>query len=1015
MKQSNISTLMAISIVALGLTTMMSGVAFSDSLTLTAPNGGEELQVDSTFTIRWTSSGSISNVALRYTPNANSANPTYYSIEYSTANDGSYVWTVPNDVSKYCKVVINSVPSGAADDSDSYFEIYKTKLTLTAPNGGEKLQVGSNFTIKWTWSGDISNVALRYTPNANASSPTYYPIVDNTANDGSYVWTVPDNVSKYCKVVINSVPSGAADHSDSYFEIYSPSSISVTPSSRDFGSVQVGSYLDLPFTVQNSGGGTLSGSASTSAPFSIQSGGTYNLPAGQSQTVTVRFSPTAAQSYNGTVTFTGGGGATRPVSGTGYSDVQATWTCDTYNPCMDETYTVDLIVVPGSSWRGGTVDIALDEVPWFTPTPLTWAQSYLRLDDKSSVFYYKNIVNPDGTLEPAFLGRYRFGDTVPLYVPAEGGAGLWFEIRHKWYWIPPYDLGEDIFGKIASACAGELGKILTGIPGGGIPFTTLMAILTELRAVNEIEYRYTGYCNGVNREIGPVRVEVCLNKYEQFRLSATMQITASVSTTFAVMLGWNPAGWAAAATEVGLWIAGGYQYSVAADPPDFNYTQISHVEVPEVPEIADIDDAGLRQVSEDALLLPAVTRAFGVSMERYYGAVADGALEWQTIQLEAAMHYLFIAQELSARLSSYWSIIAPSLPVPTAADIEAARQDVFNNGLPDIEVSCLLAFGYDQNTIDYIASVIATLDDEYFMDPNRIAYGFATISNSLRQTIDGLPEVPASVISSIVDIEPYVLNLKVDDTWTTCYIELPEGNDVTDINIVSVRLNATISPDPSVYEFADYDADGIADLMLKFDEAPLVQGLNTVQYGQDILVSVTGQLKDGTKFAGTDTIVVANPCTEALTFSGYDVLDQNRVSRAEFEYTFQLRATNNSLFDLEDVVVRLVAEPNNTIVLDDMVKFSSIRAGTEALSDDTFKVQIDRSFEGLVSDVVWQICDCKMDGEADLSSYRSTDFKDFATFAQAWLSAGDAIEEDLYPDGKINLKDLSILLEAWLR
>ena len=96
-----------------------------------------------------------------------------------------------------------------------------------------------------------------------------------------------------------------------------PPAISVTPASRDFGSVQVGFYVDGTFTVQNTGGGTLSGSASTSAPFSIVSGGTYNLSAGQSQTVTVRFSPTAAQSYNGTVTFTGGGGATRPVSGTG--------------------------------------------------------------------------------------------------------------------------------------------------------------------------------------------------------------------------------------------------------------------------------------------------------------------------------------------------------------------------------------------------------------------------------------------------------------------------------------------------------------------------------------------------------------------------------------------------------------------------------------------------------------------------------------------------------------------------
>jgi len=91
----------------------------------------------------------------------------------------------------------------------------------------------------------------------------------------------------------------------------------VTPSSQDFGSVQVGNTADRSFTVQNTGGGTLSGGASVPAPFSIVSGGTYSLLAGATWTVTVRYSPTATGTHNQTVTFTGAGGANRPVSGTG--------------------------------------------------------------------------------------------------------------------------------------------------------------------------------------------------------------------------------------------------------------------------------------------------------------------------------------------------------------------------------------------------------------------------------------------------------------------------------------------------------------------------------------------------------------------------------------------------------------------------------------------------------------------------------------------------------------------------
>ncbi len=91
--------------------------------------------------------------------------------------------------------------------------------------------------------------------------------------------------------------------------------INVTPSSIDFGGVSVGNSADKNFTVTNSGGGVLSGTATTDPPYSIVSGGTYNLSSGQSQTVTVRFSPTALGTFAGNVTFTGGAGASRTVTG----------------------------------------------------------------------------------------------------------------------------------------------------------------------------------------------------------------------------------------------------------------------------------------------------------------------------------------------------------------------------------------------------------------------------------------------------------------------------------------------------------------------------------------------------------------------------------------------------------------------------------------------------------------------------------------------------------------------------
>lgn len=91
--------------------------------------------------------------------------------------------------------------------------------------------------------------------------------------------------------------------------------ISVAPSSLNFGSILTNTTSQLSLTVQNVGAGTLAGTASVAAPFSIVSGGTYSLSANQSQSIAVRYSPTAAGNSSQNVTFAGGGGATAVVTG----------------------------------------------------------------------------------------------------------------------------------------------------------------------------------------------------------------------------------------------------------------------------------------------------------------------------------------------------------------------------------------------------------------------------------------------------------------------------------------------------------------------------------------------------------------------------------------------------------------------------------------------------------------------------------------------------------------------------
>jgi len=96
----------------------------------------------------------------------------------------------------------------------------------------------------------------------------------------------------------------------------------VTPTATvNFGNVNIGSVLDQVFTVQNTRGGTVTGTASVSAPFSIVSGSPFTLVgASATQTVTVRFAPTSTAVASTNVSFAADGDTRSSiVTGTGVS------------------------------------------------------------------------------------------------------------------------------------------------------------------------------------------------------------------------------------------------------------------------------------------------------------------------------------------------------------------------------------------------------------------------------------------------------------------------------------------------------------------------------------------------------------------------------------------------------------------------------------------------------------------------------------------------------------------------
>jgi len=112
-----------------------------------------------------------------------------------------------------------------------------------------------------------------------------------------------------------------------------------------------------------------------------------------------------------------------------------------------------------------------------------------------------------------------------------------------------------------------------------------------------------------------------------------------------------------------------------------------------------------------------------------------------------------------------------------------------------------------------------------------------------------------SVISAEVNIEPDTLNLKSKGKWITAHIELPEGQDVADIDVSTLLLNDSVQAEGKPNSIGDYDDDGILDLMVKFNRDAIG---SLLEVGDEAEITISGELNDGPQFEGKDTIKVIN-------------------------------------------------------------------------------------------------------------------------------------------------------------
>ncbi|HEY3296630.1 MAG TPA: M36 family metallopeptidase [bacterium] len=246
-------------------------VSSGPQITLTAPNGGESWYVGDANTITWTSSGLAENVKIEL----NRAYPgaTWETIVASTANTGSYSWTLTGAASTTARVRVSGVTqTTVADTSNANFTIGVRVIVLTAPNGGETWLTGDANAITWTASGLLEDVRIEL--NRTYPGATWETIVASTNNTGVYVWTVTAPLTGTARIRIYHVThTSIADTSAANFTIAARALTVTSPNGSE--SWTTGSLHNITWTSQS-----LTGTVSLDLNRSYPAGAWENIATG---------------------------------------------------------------------------------------------------------------------------------------------------------------------------------------------------------------------------------------------------------------------------------------------------------------------------------------------------------------------------------------------------------------------------------------------------------------------------------------------------------------------------------------------------------------------------------------------------------------------------------------------------------------------------------------------------------------------------------------------------------------
>ncbi|MBN1464446.1 T9SS type A sorting domain-containing protein, partial [candidate division KSB1 bacterium] len=182
------------------------------TIAVTAPNGGENWPIGSAQQITWFAQDVERDVTIEL---SRDNGVSWEILGQAAADSGLFHW-MPTAPATEAALVRVAADQSASDTSDAVFRISdKPAITLIAPNGGEKWQIGATQSITWSSVNTSGVVKIQLTRDNGATWET----IAQSEDTGSTSWLVTGPASHSCLVMAADVSGLPLDTSDGSFTI----------------------------------------------------------------------------------------------------------------------------------------------------------------------------------------------------------------------------------------------------------------------------------------------------------------------------------------------------------------------------------------------------------------------------------------------------------------------------------------------------------------------------------------------------------------------------------------------------------------------------------------------------------------------------------------------------------------------------------------------------------------------------------------------------------------------------